>query len=285
MSKRPRAHIIEDLARMQLHQAFSSVGWASEDIDQDYGEDVLVRIFENDTATPWSFFVQSKATDDIDRYAVEGQNCISFPIQSDHIEHWGRFWEPVVLAIFDTKTEITYWEVIQTYLEAMKDSGQGKIRKSISVRVPTANMLDAEGLNRIRNRAKNRFRRFEDQREGASILTDALSQEWGVNIEYAPETGILMLPKGEFLKAPCGGQTLTAFGRTAAILESMKKKYGIDHRETLNDSLDLMLQITTAYENGATLRIQDKDGIVIDEWKTLEELLHYASRKSEIDDN
>lgn len=285
MPKRPREHIIEDLARAQLHQVFARAGWSSEDLNQDYGEDVLIRIFDNGTATPWSFLIQSKGTDNLERYLAKDGKNISFPIRSTHIEHWNRFWEPVVLAIYDASTEITYWEVIQTFLDSIEDSDSSKPRKSISVQVPTDNLLDAEGLQRLRNRTKNRFQRFEAQKEGANILIDELRKQWGVNIEYEPEFGVLMLPKGEFKPDPSSGRTVTAFGQFAAQLERFKDKYGIDPQKFVADSIDIMYQIVMAYKDGAKLQVRDKDGAVINEWETLEDLQRHVERQAELEDD
>ena len=68
MLQRPRSHRIEDLSRNRLRDAFNSVGWVVEDLRKDYGEDLLVRIFEQGVATPVAFFVQAKATDRIEDY-------------------------------------------------------------------------------------------------------------------------------------------------------------------------------------------------------------------------
>lgn len=285
MPKRPREHIIEDLARAQLHQVFTRVGWSSEDLDQDYGEDVLVRIFDNGITTPWSFLVQSKGTDNLERYLAKDGKNISFPIRSTHIEHWNRFWEPVVLAIYDASTEITYWEVIQTFLDSIEDSDSSKPRKSISVQVPTDNLLDAEGLQRLRNLTKNRFQRFEAQKEGANILIDELHKQWGVNIEYEPQFGVLMLPKGEFKPDASSGRTVTAFGQFAAQLERFKDKYGIDPQKSVAGSIDIMYQIVMAYKDGAKLQVRDKDGAVINEWETLEDLQRHVDRQAELEDD
>lgn len=69
MPQRPRSHEVEDLSRNRLRDAFNGVGWTVEDLRKDYGEDLLVRIFDNGIATPLSFFVQAKGTDVIQNYA------------------------------------------------------------------------------------------------------------------------------------------------------------------------------------------------------------------------
>ncbi len=283
MPKRPRMHIVEDLARAQLHQAFAGVGWTSEDLDKDYGEDVLVRIFEDEATTPWSFFIQSKATDSLDRYLAKDGRTISYPIYTTHLEHWKRFWEPVLLAIYDASTKRTYWEVIQTYLESRDDSHSNKSGKTVSVHIPTDNLLDINGIQRIKNRTKRRFKRFEAQKEGAEVLLEELRNKWEVDIEYGPETGILMLPKGKFQRDSSGGYTLIAFGKYTADIDRLKNKYGIEPKEVFDQSIDLMSQIATAYKDGAKIQVRDKDGTVTGEWKSLKELLRHTNRQAELD--
>jgi len=71
MPKRPRSHEIEEFSRGRLRDLFGRLGWVVWDLHPDYGEDLLVRIFTNGAATHYSFFVQAKATDHIDRYQEE----------------------------------------------------------------------------------------------------------------------------------------------------------------------------------------------------------------------
>jgi Domain of unknown function (DUF4365) len=83
--KRPRSHELETLSRNRLHNIFTQTGWVVEDLDDDYGEDLLVRIFEDGMATPFSFFVQIKATDHINRYLHANGKSLSFPIDVDYL--------------------------------------------------------------------------------------------------------------------------------------------------------------------------------------------------------
>ena len=91
MPKRPRQHVLEDLARARLHRDFASIGWSVEDLGKDYGEDLLVRIFEDGHATPWSFFVQSKATDHLDKIRLNDGLHLAVPLASTHLQHWALF--------------------------------------------------------------------------------------------------------------------------------------------------------------------------------------------------
>lgn len=78
MPRRARSHKLEELSRIQLRNLFSQLGWVVWDLNPDYGEDLLVRIFTNEMATHYSFFVQAKATDHIDRYMDKEEKYLSF---------------------------------------------------------------------------------------------------------------------------------------------------------------------------------------------------------------
>jgi hypothetical protein len=65
---RPRSHILEDSSRNQLRDIFTRLEWVVWELHPDYGEDFFVRIFTNGMATHYSFFVQAKATDNIDQF-------------------------------------------------------------------------------------------------------------------------------------------------------------------------------------------------------------------------
>jgi len=111
MARRPRSHQIEDLSRDRVRSAFNSLGWTVEDLRKDYGEDLLVRIFETGVATPLMFFTQCKGTDSVENYISRGKRKLLFPVKMRHIEHWDRFWEPVILSVWDSKTDRTYWRM------------------------------------------------------------------------------------------------------------------------------------------------------------------------------
>jgi hypothetical protein len=116
MPNRPRSHILEDQARAQLIKLFSNAGWSVEQLNADYGEDFLVRIFDNGKSTPWSFFVQSKATDNITKFKIQKRSAFSYPLKVKHLSHWEHFSTPVLITLTDVKSGNVYWECVQTYL-------------------------------------------------------------------------------------------------------------------------------------------------------------------------
>jgi Domain of unknown function (DUF4365) len=184
MPRRPRNHIIEESSRNQLRAIFSRIGWVVWDLQPDYGEDLLVRIFTDGNATHYSFFVQAKATDHIDRYMSKDKKYLNFPIDVEHLEHWNRFWEPVILTVWDSKSNTTYWEIIQDYLQA--NNLNEVTKKSIHIVIPTIKVLDENSLPDILSHTKSRFARFETMREGAELLINLLREEYGIVSSYKP---------------------------------------------------------------------------------------------------
>ncbi|MBV8274034.1 MAG: DUF4365 domain-containing protein [Verrucomicrobia bacterium] len=175
---RPHSHRLEDQSRGSLRKVFVDLGWTVEDLNEDYGVDMLVRIFIDEKATEYSFFVQLKATEHVGKRIATKQGHISCRIKTSHLEHWSRFWEPVLLIIWDAKQQRFYWECVQTVIERSRfPIGAG--RKTVSIPIPAANMLDEEGIRRIVGLTKKRFRRFLREEAAAQVLLRVLrSQMW-----------------------------------------------------------------------------------------------------------
>jgi hypothetical protein len=269
MPKRPRAHIIEDKAGNFLKDRFFSEGWAVEDLNQDYGEDFLVRIFESHKATPWSFFVQSKATDKMKKHLLKNGKFISFRIESQHVLHWRQFWEPVLLIVFDVSRRVAYWEVIQDSL-GKTDLGR---QKTVAISIPLGNVLNKEGLRRIKARTKKRFERFEEQRRGAQILIEELKEKWDMDVKYYPDAGLLMLPAGYFVADTSRDVRVTVFGRLAVTLERLVKRTGIKPGDLLVNASKLFIETISQIKSGESIVVRDsKSGKILEEIETVEEL-------------
>jgi hypothetical protein len=99
--ERARTHELEAMSRNRLRFLFEEVGWTVQDIAHDYGEDLLVRIFNNGNPTPWFFYVQAKATDNINKYILKDKKYLSFPVKQQRLYKLTMFWEPVLLTIWD----------------------------------------------------------------------------------------------------------------------------------------------------------------------------------------
>jgi hypothetical protein len=266
---------------------FADKGWTVEDLAKDYGEDLLVRIFLNDTPTPYWFFVQVKSTEHIDRYLSKKARLISFPINTSHLEHWSRFWEPVFLILWDAKGECFYWECIQTAIEEFDLSMISK-QKTVSIAIPVANTFNEEGIRRIVVRTKKRFNRFASEKEGAERLLELLRSELNLEIMYIPEGGILMIPEGRFVPKKNGAGTMVLFGRRAEEFSRLQSKLGMTQQELMDKVLKVGIEklenIMETFRRDGRLVLQNKDGTVRS-WTSYAEYRKEFKRDQELEED
>ncbi len=275
MPKRPRSHILEKISRNRLYEAFTQVGWVVWDLQPDYGEDLLVRIFVANMATHYSFFVQAKSTDHIERYLDEDQKHITFPIDADHLEYWNQFWEPVILTVWDAKSDITYWEPIQKYLE--KHGNSKRKKKSAYIDIPTDNILNEKGIKHIAGYTKLRYARFEREREGAETLIKLLEDELKTAIKYDAQRGTVVINK------PDGELKIVYFGSTNQLLLDAKDwtDSGGDLNEIARDTIQNLYVIVKEYQETGQINIRDKNGNIMKTYETPEDWARDVREKLE----
>jgi hypothetical protein len=285
MPKRPRSHELEDQSRNRLHELFTNRGWTIEDLAKDYGEDLFIRIFAGGAATPLSFFVQAKATDNIAKYMNKTRTTLLYPIACDHLRHWERFWEPVILTLWDSKSGVTYWECIQTVCESLTGKPKSeRFSKTLRVHIPADNTLDNEGLARIEARTRTRFEHFARERVGARELMRVLEEEFGLKLEYDPQYGVLFFPQGKFVKDPKGLMRAYLFGRAAEEYSRLAKRSGLTYEQIFHGSLTALEQVVDGFSGGGKLTVKDSQGKVVESWDTLEQLMRDIDRKAELDE-
>lgn len=238
MPIRPRQHVLQDLAHAALLRAVERVGWTVEPLSKDYGEDFLVRIFQNSEATPFTMFVQSKATDSISRYLSKDLSTIHYPIETRHLTHWERFWEPVILAVYDAKSKKTYWRVVQPWLEQLTVTRRNRLSsvKTSNVSIPVGNQMNSSGLKRLHLYTQHRFDRFKREQDGANYLIECIKETIGLEVEYNAQSGIIMIPKGSFQPSD-EGSACYFFGKIGAMLTELAQREGKSEAEILDDAI------------------------------------------------
>ncbi len=274
MPKRTPEHVLEAYSRYLLHSIFAQQGWVSWDLNPDYGEDILVRIFLSQKATPYSFFVQVKCIADASKkHYIDGGKYLRYQIKLDHLKHWKKFWEPVVLVLCDKETGVAYWEVIQDYLN--EKTVEEIKQDSLVVHVPRENILDEKGLKRIAVRSRDRFKKFESEREAALILVDIL-EELGLEVEYVPQK------ESVFIKYPDGSGRQVLFGSYAEEVSDMAVKNNISEQELINRRLKTVSKLYDMVEEDPfkmKIGLEDVDGNIIQDPMTVIEMMN----KIEID--
>lgn len=144
MTLRPRSHQLEDQSRTKLRQLFESAGWTVDEIHKDYGEDLIVRIFEGGRATSDYFLVQVKATDDIRRF-VNVQGVAEIPVRTSTAVAWNGMVQPVLLILWDARADLLYWSHVQNYFHTVSGSSRLAAAKD-TVKIPVGSRLTADDL-------------------------------------------------------------------------------------------------------------------------------------------
>src|SRR5205807_337289 len=132
---------------------------------------------------PLYFFVQSKGVIDLSesKYLSEDRTIISYPIETKHIEDWQHFLEPVVLVVWDEKTGIAYWQIIQ---DALEDYNQKEKGKEFHIRIPVRNALDKKGIKLIAMRTIKHFNRYNQSDEMTNSLCNFFEKNLNIKIDY-----------------------------------------------------------------------------------------------------
>lgn len=236
MPKRPPSHVLEDLSRTRLRQTFEQWGWTVQDLAKDYGEDLLVRIFKDGLTTPYSFFVQVKATQKLN-IRKDGATSFGVRVEIGHVRHWIRFAEPVFLTLWDSSTDAIYWVCVQDALsETEKDQLNESRSRTMRVLVPLGNVLSDDGVRRIGGITKLKFKRLDREREVREILIEAIEKMGGKVEKVNPEDEVVGLryPNGEFY--------YVVFGALAQLADILINKTGLSPEDCLHEALDLSYQ-------------------------------------------
>jgi hypothetical protein len=225
VTRRPNSHVLEDRSRDRLATFFHDLGWTVESIKHDYGEDLLVRIFENGSATPLLFFIQAKASRLANRHIVRRGRYISVPVSAEHVRRWLELAEPVFVTFWDAVADVTYWESVHTAVVADSLGRRSDVSRQSRVWIPTFNVLERGAVGQIRARTEDRYMRYLRESYAARLLVAAL-KEIGVNIVYDPQRGVLQIPEGKFLQQPNVGPRVYPFGPFERDLHLLSQIYG-----------------------------------------------------------
>lgn len=268
MPKRPHSHKHEDQSRTRVRSVFESQGWTVEDLAKDYGEDLMVRIFENSQATPFLFFVQAKSKEK-DGWERSINDSIPIRVKRDHLDHWSRFWEPVILTVWMIQSDVTYWECIQNAVlrreRRGKQIGNGE---TVTIRVPITQVLDTDGVSRIDRLTRARFKRFQRERDATEFLLDLLREEIGLDLDYQPQYGIVSIPTGSFVPDREASPRTYVFGRAKRDIDRLTRLLGVSSEQALDYVLNDFLSGLESLSRGEDAVFRAPNGAILDIWNS-----------------
>lgn len=109
-------HDTENISEDQICEYFHRLGWEVERFGNDYGEDLLARIFEEGAFTGKVFFIQLKGTNNPQQYALK-TGVFSYKVDVVNLRQWHSNQFPVIFVLWDIEKRVGYWLHIQPYVK------------------------------------------------------------------------------------------------------------------------------------------------------------------------
>ena len=150
---RPRQHVIAERATNHVERVALDCGFSVEQVVHDYGLDQLLFTYDEHGETePGHVWIQVEAKTRA-RVLADGQG-IAVAISRSHLARWLAEPMPVILVVHDILADVAYWEYVQAHFERRSGFVLERAGQTVTIRVPTANRLDAAAIRR--------FARFRD---------------------------------------------------------------------------------------------------------------------------
>jgi len=182
---KPEEHDTDRAGKRLLRQALEQqpLGWVVNEVQEDYGIDCNVQVFNEASPTGAWFHVQLKSSRSSD-YSAD-RSFVSQELSSTHARHYAlEMREPVLLVHVDVNAKSVYWYAPQLDGQLAAKLADAK-QKSITVKVPTSQALPATApelltvLNNIYLALANRE------------LTSASTQSFAESLKHMPEQAAL----------------------------------------------------------------------------------------------
>src|ERR1700745_4289852 len=140
MIKKSEQQDIDRQGKRLLRRALEPLGWVMTEIHEDYGLDYDVQVFVNSSPNGLWFKIQLKSSASSDRSA-DG-TFISVQLDLDHARHYAvELRDPIFLVYADVESKEVFWVAPQLDNELIRKLNSGENSSTITVRVPTSNLL------------------------------------------------------------------------------------------------------------------------------------------------
>ena len=133
-------HETDRAGKRLLRDALEPLGWVVNDVQEDYGIDSSVQVFDGQTPTGTWFHVQLKSSLNPD-YSSDG-SFISHSLRIDHARHFAlELRHPTFLILADVAAKRIFWACPQLDRRLLVQLRTAPANESITVRVPTTQEL------------------------------------------------------------------------------------------------------------------------------------------------
>jgi hypothetical protein len=145
---RTREHVLADLSVNYVEKQALLCGFSALRVQPDYGIDLMVQTFNphGEVETGWLLF-QLKATDRIK--AVDRGQALSCRLERAHLRHWLRESHPVVVALYDSRSDLADWLLVSRYFEELAGFDLAHCGERPSVSIPQSHVLDRTAMKTL----------------------------------------------------------------------------------------------------------------------------------------
>lgn len=148
MITRPQEHDINRAGKRLLREVLEPLGWVVNDVQEDYGIDSNVQVFDGKHPTGTWFHVQLKSSSSSD-YAADGA-FVSQVLSVHHARHYAlEIREPVLVIHADVVSLSLYWYAPQLDRELASAIGM-TCAETITIRIPTHQQLPTSAPGMLR---------------------------------------------------------------------------------------------------------------------------------------
>jgi hypothetical protein len=136
---KPEEHEINQAGKRLLRDVLEPLKWVVNDVQEDYGIDTNIQVFDGKSPTGAWFHVQLKSSASSE-YSADGA-FISQGLSVDHARHYAlEMRQPIFLIHADVISKKIYWCAPQLDKQ-LSASLRNADAKSVTVRIPTAQIL------------------------------------------------------------------------------------------------------------------------------------------------
>lgn len=142
---RTRGHILADLSANRFEWHALACGFSVERIQHDYGYDLALFTYDRQGRIEnGMIWVQLKATDHARLNRL--RNAVVVRVERAHLLFWLREIDPVMLVVYDAAKDQAYWLHVQGEVKGGRIFRLLRTQATVSMLVPTANVLDRESI-------------------------------------------------------------------------------------------------------------------------------------------
>jgi hypothetical protein len=139
--------VIADLGANHIERHVLLSGFTLQRIQSDYGYDYVMWTYNARGEIESGFtFLQIKATENL---PLLKDGTISWPVSRRDLRLWMKEAYPVVLIVYDGRTNKAYWLYVQAYFWERPTVDLFSVGETINVHIPTRNRINRRTIQRI----------------------------------------------------------------------------------------------------------------------------------------